>query len=94
MNGQRKLSYRGMVGGESGVESEEGRESLSFDCRSSIFVLAFCKESFREAILEFAHLLEASLYQKIIMLSMEYLESLCYQTKLGSAHPCAVKPIY
>ena len=43
MNGQRKLSYRGMVGGESGVESEEGRESLSFDCRSSIFVLAFCK---------------------------------------------------
>lgn len=65
-----------MVGGQSGVESEEGKESLSFGFTFSIFLLAFYKESRREAILEFFYLLEAFSYKKIIMLSMEYLESL------------------
>lgn len=47
---------------QSGVESEERKETLSLSLDFS-YLFTFYKESFREAILEFSCLLEASSYR-------------------------------
>lgn len=44
INRQRKLSYRSEMVGESEVEQEVKKESLSWNFRFSIFLLVFCKE--------------------------------------------------
>ena len=44
MNGQRKSSYRGEMVGESEVEQEVEKDSLSWNFRFSIFLSVFCKE--------------------------------------------------
>ena len=44
MNGQRKSSYRGEMVGESEVEQEVKKDSLSWNFRFSIFLSIFCKE--------------------------------------------------